>query len=67
MKIALPKNTSVWAIFFGLLMIQQLAFWMTLLIFETLGKAVQDNFSSISNSVLNGYGIIITIWCALGE
>lgn len=64
-KITLPRNTSVWMTFFALLMIEQLASWMTLLIFEALGKPAQDNFSTISNSVLNAYGIVITIWCAV--
>ena len=64
-KTPVPSNTSVWMIFFGLLMVGQLASWFVLMAEEFFSQAVRDSVSPIVNIVLNFYGIVITLWCAI--
>jgi hypothetical protein len=63
-KIPTPKNTSVWMIFYALLMAGQLASWLVVMTGEALSQPARDTFSPTANLVLNSYGILITLWCA---
>jgi hypothetical protein len=64
-KIPLRKNTMVWMTFFGLLMVGDLAAWFVLMGEEILSQPAREQVAPISNAVLNGFGIAITIWCAV--
>jgi hypothetical protein len=51
--------------FFALLMVEQLASWFVLLADDALRQPTQGNFAPIADLVLNLYGILITLWCAV--
>jgi hypothetical protein len=63
-KILTPKNTTVWMIFYALLMVGQIASWLVLIAEETISQPARDTFSPIANLVLNFFGMVITVWCA---
>ena len=64
-KIAVPRNTSVWMIFFALSMVSQLAAWFISVVGREIGKPIQDGFLSIGDFLLGLFGILITLWCAV--
>jgi hypothetical protein len=64
-KVTPPKNTSVWMIFYALLMVAQLASWLVLTADQFLSAAAKEPFQNSVNVVVNSYGIVITLWCAV--
>ncbi len=64
-KTQVRSNTSVWMLFFALLMAGQLASWFVLMTEEFLSQPARENVSPIANLILNFYGIVITLWCAV--
>lgn len=64
-KIPTPRNTLVWMTFYALFLVEELASWLVLMTEETLNPAARDQFSAVASLVINSYGIVITLWCAL--
>jgi hypothetical protein len=63
-KIQARKNTSVWMIFFALLMAGQLVWWFVLMAGDFLSQPARERLAPIATVVVNFYGIVITLWCA---
>jgi uncharacterized membrane protein len=64
-KIITPRNTSTWMIFYALLMVGQLVSWFTLMTGQMLSDGVREQFSNIASLIINSFGMVITLWCAV--
>jgi hypothetical protein len=64
-KITLPHNTFVWMVFYALLLGGQIVTWSLLLLEDALSLPSTAFATQFISLVLDTFGMVITVWCAL--